>query len=171
MNILNNFSIDADFWEVNPQLKVAFSGIAKKRNSSKIMWAMALVFHPDSKFSNTSLEYRIKTVQEDYLKKVVVDWDDYKEEIEKFQHLTMTKAQRTLYNWEMELEKRAAFLSAIDYDISTDFTLIEFKEKLLASTEKLWKQLRTCMKDVQDETAKSQTKGGAVKSASEEGTI
>lgn len=160
---------------MNPQLKVPFKHIWKKRggfDSSKFMWALALVYHPESKFSNTSLEYRIRLVQEDYLgSKMLIDWDKYQEEIKTFQKLTMTKAQRFLYHWEQELEKRTELLKSIQYDISTDMALIEFKEKLMASTEKLWKQLRTCMKDVADEKAKAQTHGGAQKSASEEGLI
>ena len=64
--ILNGFDTDVNFWKLNPQLKVplAFADILKqdksknKSKSSQIMWAIALLVDPDSKFSNISFQTR-----------------------------------------------------------------------------------------------------------------
>ena len=64
--ILEAFNTDVNFWKLHPQLKVPspFAAIYKedkskaKGKSSQIMWAIALLVDPDSKFSNISFPTR-----------------------------------------------------------------------------------------------------------------
>jgi hypothetical protein len=73
--ILNGFDTDINFWKANPQLKIPqpFADILStdksktKSKSSQIMWAIALLVDPESKFSNISLKNRKKMIGEDFL--------------------------------------------------------------------------------------------------------
>ena len=80
--ILEAFDTDVNFWQLHPQLKVPlpFASIYKedkskaKSKSSQIMWAIALLVDPDSKFSNISFPTRKNMIAKDYLKDESFDW-------------------------------------------------------------------------------------------------
>ena len=82
--ILNGFDTDINFWKANPQLKIPqpFADILStdksktKSKSSQIMWAIALLVDPESKFSNISLKNRKKMIGEDFLKEKEFKWEE-----------------------------------------------------------------------------------------------
>ena len=84
--ILEGFNTDLNFWKLHPQLKVPlpFASILEedksknKSKSSQIMWAIALLADPDSKFSNISYNTRKDMIAKDYLKDTKFDWSKYK---------------------------------------------------------------------------------------------
>ena len=65
---LKNFDLEVNFWKVNPQLKIpeVFSKLYRndkskgKHDSSQIMWAIALCYDPESKFSKQTEKDRKK---------------------------------------------------------------------------------------------------------------
>lgn len=111
--MLNNFDPETNFWVHNPQLKVAFKSIYQgdesknKFESSNLMWAIALMWHPDSKFRGVKEKERKKMVEDELLginddkkgergRRRVYQWSEHKKDIERFKQLCLTKAQRFL---------------------------------------------------------------------------
>lgn len=182
--MIDNIDPSFNFWDANPQMKIAFRKLfeedksKQKNESSKIMWAITLLWHPDSKFRSVGEEYRKKLIEDDHLKindagrgkkgrPKRFDWDQYKEEIDKFKDLCLSKAQRFLVEWETKMEERAEFISMIPYDAET----FEMLDKLLEKTDKIWKQYMNCLKDVEDEKHSGSSRGGAVESLKDQNEI
>ena len=103
MQILNNFDTESNFWKINPQLVFPkeFSNLRgkdksrDKKISSKIMWGIALLLDPDSKFSNIPFNDRKKMIARDYLQE---KWDLKKEACSKEDLLVIVKEQVNLEN-------------------------------------------------------------------------
>lgn len=166
MDILNNFDINADFWEMNPQLSIPFKEVKKKypKTSSKVMWSIALYADPNSKFSNTSNEYRRELIETDYFSEI--NWDSVEDFISLYKKLALTKAQRFLVEWEDKLEERSKFIASKDYNEET----YEMLDKMMKDTDKMWAQYMKCLKDVEQEQT-VETFGKAAESATEKGDI
>lgn len=166
MNVLNNFNIHEDFFDSNPQLQIPFSHIqASHPEPSDFMWSIALFADPDSKFSNTSQEFRQQLISEDYYDP---DWKDpaTQEAISLYEKLVLTKAEKFLVDWEKKLEERANFIASLPYNEQT----YELLDSMMAKTERMWKQYMNCLKDVEDEK-QQHTFGGAQESATEQGLL
>lgn len=174
---LDSIQKNVNFWEVNPELTIPseFADLYKKdeskskAHSSKLMWAIALYIHPKSKFRILSKEESGKVIAEDFLKDPKFKWNTpaMLRLVEEFKKYCITKAQRFLVAWEDKLEERQNFLETVQFTIDD----AEDIDKMLSRTDKLWTQYRQCLKDVEDEDAKGQVRGGAAESASEQGLI
>ena len=111
--ILNGFDTNTNFWTVNPQLKIpeSFALIYKsdksksKSKSSQIMWAIALLVDPDSKFSNISYANRQKMIAKDYLKDEDFEWDQYTEAVVFYERSLITPAKRQLMVWNKKMDR------------------------------------------------------------------
>jgi hypothetical protein len=175
MQVLNNFEVSSNFWDTNPQLVIPFKDYRKKdktkshHESSKIMWAIALVYHPESKFKNLSLSERKTLVEEDYLnRKVKLDWDALEPQIKMFQDLCLTKTQRLLISWEKKLDERQALIDSLTYTLEN----YDDVDKLVTNTEKVWKVYRTVEAEVQKEQEQSaNVEGGAMLSLADQGDL
>lgn len=168
MDILSTFDVTADFFEVNPQLRIPFEPLLKDiTNPSKYMWAVALFLHPDSKFANTDEEYRKTLIISDYYEDMDFESPPYSAVAEVFTHLCLTKPQKFLKDWEEKLEERAKFIASLPYNETT----YELLDSMMSKTERMWKQYMNCLKDVEDEKTKSHTFGGAQESLTEQGLI
>ena len=128
------------------------------------MWATALVYHPESKYANLDEESRVKEILEDL--ELTITWADYTDLHDHFKRLCLSKAQRFLISWESKLEERNQFIDSLPYSADT----YEILDKMMASTDKMWKQYMTCLKDVENEKA-TQSKGGAQESLLEKGIL
>jgi len=112
--ILNGFDINLNFWKLNPQLKIPlpFATIYNedkskaKSKSSQVMWAIALLVDPDSKFSNISYSTRKDMISKDYLKNDGFDWDKYKDAINFYERSLITPAKRQLMVWEKKMDEK-----------------------------------------------------------------
>jgi len=172
--ILNGFNTEDNFWKVNPQLKIPklFAAILSKdkskgkSKSSQIMWAIALLVDPDSKFSNISLENRKKMIKEDFLRLEKFDWKEVQEACHYYEELLVTPTRRQLSIWKKKMDEKSIFLDSLTYE--EDFETIE---KLLATNVKLFTDYDRLLKMVEKEKDDGATKGGAVESASESGLI
>jgi len=172
--VLNNFNLESNFWKVNPQLTIPFKELMKRdkqkdfNRSSKILWAIALLVDPASKFINTSEGRRKELIEQDFIKsETKFNWTKYKPEIELYRELALSKAERFLINWEQKLEERDGFIASLKYDENT----YELLDKMLKETKKMWDQYQSCLKDVEDEGLKSQVQGGAELSVSDKGIL
>ena len=172
--ILDSFDTDVNFWKVHPQLKVPlpFASIYKedksksKSKSSQIMWAIALLADPDSKFSNISYNTRKDMIAKDYLKDTKFDWDSYKEAIHFYETTLITPAKRQLMVWNKKMDEKTLYLDTLTYEDNADTI-----EGLLKTNVKLFEDYERLLKLVDKENNEGSTKGGAEESASEKGLI
>lgn len=162
-----------NFWVLNPQLKVCepFKSFYKKDkdkdkvSSSKIMFAIAMVYDPASKYKNLPEPDRLELLEEDYLLgKITIP----KDLIEQYISLTQSPAQRNLIENYNLLDKRTQFIKTIEY------TLDKSKEidMMFANTEKIYKALGIAKAEVaKEEGSTSSTKGGQELSLADQGEI
>lgn len=175
LGILNNFETNNNFWEVNKQLCIPeqfsnFKVIDKSKNkedSSKIMWAIALLLDPDSKFKRLKLQDKKNLIAKDFLKNEKFEWIKYKHIMDFYEKLMLTPAQRQLMIWEQKLDEKTQFMSDTTYDEDT----AELLEKLLGSNSKLFGELERIKEQLEREDEGGIVKGGALESAVEKGEI
>jgi len=174
---LINFDIDVNFWDNNTQLKLvkAFNEIweedktKKKKNSSQIMWAIALCYDPESKYIKWTEEDRRKLVEDDFIHGKI-DWRKYENAIKTYIGLYTTQAERSLMVWEKKLKERDDYLTSKKYS-EVDLKDAKALDDLLANTPKLYSQYNMILEQLDEEQAKAKTKGNAPESASEKKEI
>jgi hypothetical protein len=174
--ILNNFDILSNFWKENPEFLIIkefqefhLNDKSKaKERGSKVMWAIALLVHPKSKFFQSQYEERKKIIQDDYLSFEALNWDlKYSNLISRFKEVALTRIQRNAAIWSDKFDERMDFLKSTKYTIDTFNDL----DKAMQSTDKIWNVFIKCMKDMEDEESKTVIEGGGVESLSEQGKI
>jgi len=88
MVFCNIKDIEGDFWEQNKQLSYMspFSSFKKKKNSSKIMKAIYLIYDSKSSFKQTPMseEEIIKDVNLNFLEDENFKWSEYEDIVEAF---------------------------------------------------------------------------------------
>ena len=171
--IVNNFDINSNFWKANPQLIIpdAFNKLYEsdkgKDKSSKVMWAIALIYDPASKFFNLPLSERKKIILKDIFKDEKANIDEYKNQISLYEKLTITPAKRQLIEWNRIMDEKSELLRSLKYTTET----WEMLEKMLASNTKLYDELNRISESLQKEGQEGVVKGGSVESAAEKGEI
>lgn len=177
--IINAFDTNVNFWEVNPQLKIA--GVFKqhydqdktkgKTASSKVMWFIALLTDLDSKYYSLPFEDRVELLEDDFINQLGY----YKENkamldeiILFYQKVADTPAERHIRQWDDTLEKRSEFLRTMEYSLDN----FDKVDKLAANTQSIFKTLNQIKKDIEMErTGGGTAKGGSMESLSDTGEI
>ena len=162
--ILERFDTEANFWKLHPQLQIPqeFAAIYKedksktKSKSSQIMWAIALLVDPDSKFANISFPTRKDIISKDFLK----------DAINFYESSLITPAKRQLLVWNKKMDEKTRYLDVLTYEENADTI-----EGLLKTNVKLFEDYERLLKLVDKETNEGSTKGGGEESASEKGLI
>lgn len=177
MSLLTNFEVTANFWDLYPQLKIPkpFANLYKEdkskshSNSSKIMWAVAMLVDNSefNKFSNYSEDERKFLISTDYLDNEHFDFDSYKEVIETYTALNMSKLEQELRMQELKLEERARFVNSTPYDLENGEKL----DKFLLNTGKLYDLIKDLKERIKTEKDSGVTRGGREESATEKGMI
>lgn len=177
MSVLNNFDLNSNFWEVNPQFKIPkifreFYTKDKSKNkteSSKIMWAIALlVDNSDNNiFRNFTEEDKKMLIQEDFLNLSEFDWNKYKDLIEYYESMNLSKAEKSLRIYEMKLEERNQFIANTKYDLDNAKTL----DSIISSTKSIFDLIYKLKDDIEREKQSGKTKGSFTESASESGVV
>ena len=98
------FNSDFNFWELNPELKYAeklkslydSDKSKKKEDSSKIMNAIYMLVHKDSRYADLPERERKILIATDYLKDSSFQWTLYEIEINFIIDLTTSKARNLL---------------------------------------------------------------------------
>lgn len=158
------------FWEANPDAKIIFSKTysedesEQKKESSRIMWAYTLLYHPYSILSEFAYSEKLKFITESYLYE---DWnpEDNPELNKKFKDFALTRKQRILVNWEKQIDEREQFMNSITYQEN-----YEVKEKIMGNNKKVWDEFSRAEAEVMKEKEQSNF-GGAEESAEEKGLI
>lgn len=177
-SLVRNFNINENFWESNPNIKNIgeFKQLyrndksKKKKDSSTIMWAVALFLdkNKDNPYKNLRSDDRKIVINSDFLENDHYDWSFLEDYIKAYKKYCMTAMERALLNMEDKLKERDDLISMTKYDMDN----ADDMDKLLLNTKKL-KDMYT---DIKDDLEKEQdndgvTKGGRIESASEKGDL
>ncbi len=173
IKVLNSFDIKANFWKINPQLRIAFKEIhdadksKEKLESSSIMWAIALILDTESKYFNMPILERKQLIAREYLKDASFNFEKYKHEMNLYEKLTITPAKRQLTEWSRIMDEKSELLKSLSYTTET----WEIIEKMLKSNKDLYSELERISELLVKEGERGTIKGGSVESASEGGLV
>ncbi|MCA9750546.1 MAG: hypothetical protein KC414_15655 [Romboutsia sp.] len=174
-NLLDNFGLNKNFWVTYPQFlaiekfrEFHFDDKSKQKSySSKIMWGIAFVVHPASVFSNLDEDDKRALIAHDYIEEDNFDWNKVKDIEEEFEYVVLSKAKKSLNDWEKKLRERDLFISNTKYTAET----ADLLDKILKNTADLWKQYKNIREDVLAEGNTAVDKGGSTPSLTDEGRI
>lgn len=164
MQLLSNFDIYSDFYS-DPQLKTIFKEEYELPVSSKVMWALMLYSHPESKYYSLDRISRLQLIESDYLAHPLLI-DEHASTIKKIEQFLLTKPQRLLKSWEEDLEERDQFMKSLPYNHEN----FDIKEKLMTNRLKMWEQYLAILKKVNEESD-SQAFGDTELSLIEKGVL
>lgn len=164
--MLESLDIMSDFY-ADPQMKILFKKEYDSKVPSKHMWALVLLIHPKSKFSDLEKETAEILIYKDYLASdSKFKWDNYKDTISKIIEYLPTAPERFLATWKKKLSEINSFLNSKPYDE----TSYEMLSKIMKEFHPMMKQYREIEKEYQKETELA-TRGGVAESLSEKGII
>lgn len=175
MGLVKEFNTDNNFWLEHPDMKIPalYASLYKndktkdKKESSRIMWSIALFCEIDSKFYNLQEEERKKLILSDYLK-MDIDWDkELGEYVKLYQELNLTQAERSLTNFLNKLVERDQFLNDTPYSLDSADSL----DKMMANTSKLYDHYNKIQKMLDADNIEQKGKGGREESLSDSGDI
>lgn len=173
MSPAERYNERANFWDLVPEFMV-FETFKKFKNtdrskdkhwSNKVMWSIVMAY--DRKSPMYNIPNKLELIAVDILKKPGMKWAEDKTiipMIEIFQNSIMTQAERSLMNWEVNMQKRDNFLAEQDYTLDR-FEEIDGKMKLVkgsadqldkmhAQTAKIYAQLEQIKEDLAIEESK-----------------
>lgn len=177
--LVNSFDVDENFWEVNTQFKLAlgFKKLFKedrsrgKKDSSRIMWFVSLVYDRGSIFFNVPFDEKVEAISEDYMNdsNYYIKNRELIDEISKeYILLTTTSIDRHLNQWEESLNDRTRFLSTVRYSLENFDDL----DKMAANTTKVFETFKKIKEDqVKEASGSGDIKGGGMESLNDSGEI
>jgi hypothetical protein len=176
--LVTNFNIDENFWEANPQFKIAlsFKDLYKsdrsknKHESSKLMWFLSLTHDIASTYYNLPQHEKYEVIGEDFLGDI--DYASKHEEqldslIPHYINLTTTVSERHLLEWDARMLDRTAFLAKNKYDLEN----FEKLDKMNANTMAMYNNLKKIKDDISKESSGGDTKGKFKESLNDSGEI
>lgn len=164
--MVDGLNIESDFYS-DPQTKILFKKEYDAKIPSKHMWALTLLVHPKSKFSDLDQPAAREIIFKDYLlSDTKFDWDKYTDTISKIIEYLPTAPERFLATWKKKLAEINSFLNAKPYNETT----YEMLSKIMKEFHPMMKQYREIEKEYQKE-AEQNTRGGISESLTEKGII
>ena len=170
-------NFENSFWDEYPELKIpnAFNELytkdksKDKNKSSRIMWAIHLHSHPESKLYN--LPDKEEVIARDFIKEKDFKWETYSELLELYRNVVLTPAERALQNWDeiMSLRDKGVkefYKEAID---AKDADIILKLDKALAATPKMFDDYKRIKESYEEE--KTKKKGTKISSLSDSDEI
>jgi hypothetical protein len=178
MAIIDKYSPLVNFWEVHPQLTVpeAFKAFwegdtsDKKERSSKIMWAIGLVFDYESEYADQTEEDRIALIEEDYLespKFFIKHQAKLDPLIQTYMKLQENAPRRAFMEWMYGMDKRTRFLHETPYTVENGSKI----DKMRAETGKLMETMEKLREQYLTKKATSNTEADYIPSLLEQGNI
>lgn len=185
--ISKNWNTDLNYWELHPIIKTfkVFGDLyktdksKKKDKSSKIMWAVAMYAdpHEENLWYRTNTMDRKKYIAEEYLENSSFDWEDKAIVllIESYTELTLTTAEKEIFNLEKKMAERGRFIDetkySLDYYDEENSRLMKGTadqlDKMMANTEKIWNLLVKAKGTLSDENMKTRLRGEVAESATD----
>jgi hypothetical protein len=166
-SILKNFNLDVNFWQLNPQLVLAFNNLynsdnsKNKEKSSKIMWAIAMLYDPseNNQFRNAEFDKKKELIRSVYINDKNFAWENYLVEIETYKDYALSPIEREILVLEESLASRREFLRT-PYTPKTA-ALLDDMHKKSVDIQKQHIELRKLIKETNIE---GKTKGNRQKS-------
>lgn len=153
----------SDFW--TPQNILKYKEEYDSGTSSKIMWALHLMYHPESDYYELPLKVKQELISTDYLDGEPFDPSAFKNVLDKIIKYNFTKSQASMLAWETKLEERDAFMATQPYDFNTYDAL----DKMLGQTYKLWGQYFSIKKQLENDEGR--TSGDIEESLADKGLL
>jgi hypothetical protein len=187
-NIVENFNVNNSFWEYNPSFKIAspFKELFNsdksrgKKNSSNIMWAIALCYHPSSDLYNLpDKEVRVFDMVKDKSFKL----KDYTEYIKEFLDTCLSEAQKSLIAWDNRMKSRDGFLANQEYSfgyevrdeegslIKVHKSNVKELDEMMSRTSRIYQEYFKIKKELNEEDQIKKGRGGKNLSLSDAGEI
>jgi hypothetical protein len=174
MKIIESWDISANFWDINPQLRVPepFKDLYTKdkskgkAQSSKLMWALAFFADFDSKYRALSENERRRLIAEDILKEPEFDWttvNTYIKAWDMFKSVPM----KQMAEWERLMNEKTEYMRTLKYNAETADEI----EKRLLSNTKLYSEYEEIMARLVQEGEGGTMMGGGMESLTEKGEI
>ncbi len=169
------FDTSKSFWSVHSGFKSIspFKEYNKKKDSSRVMWAIALIYDYESDLFNAPLMDRIDIVETDFLDEVGF-FDNNRELtdplIKKYSYLQRTSEMRYLEVWNKKVDEIVDVIKEEKMTLENikDFTAILLKvDDLLDQRDKI----STRMAKRREKEGDSALIGGGILSLMEEGKI
>ncbi len=170
-------NFENNFWDEYPELKIPdkFNELFSedkskdKNKSSRIMWALHLHSHPESKLYN--LPEKEEVIARDFIKEKDFKWETYEDHLELYKNVVLTPAERALQNWDeiMALRDKGVkefYVEAIE-ERDTD-TILKL-DKALVQTPKMFDDYKRIKQSYEEE--KTRKKGTKIKSLSDSDEI
>lgn len=170
MKLIDIWDIEQNFWQLNPQLKLAFKEVYDedkskgKEISSKLMWAVALFIDPKSKFKDLQVSGREELIIKDYNKNFSTKKS--KNIIDKWKQF-LSPAERQLIQLERILDERSVYIEGLKFDSQSGDEI----EKRIKATRGLFEELARLKDMIAEEELDGIVKGGSQESLSEKGEI
>ena len=175
MAIVDKFSPLVNFWETHPQLliikefEVFRSGDNSegKSMSSKIMWAISLVYDYESEYALQNEEQRIGLVENDWLESpgfFVAHETRIQPLIDSYMRIQYDAPRRALSEWDEGMDKRTKFLHQTPYTVENGMKL----DKIRTETKKLMETRDKLKQEYLTKKAVSNTEGDYVPSLIEQ---
>lgn len=160
-----NWNIDENYWLLHPQMKSIkefrdFYNKDKsksKKDSSTIMWAIAMLVDPNEMNPWRNINYgdKEKLIASDYVQDKGFKWSDYQLIIDEYEFRCLTIAEKELVRLEKKLIERAKFIESTPYSVdyleededTGKMKLVKGTAKqlddLLLNTEKIYKSIES----------------------------
>lgn len=168
------FDISKDFWKLHPQFKNLdgfrqFYASNKGQDSSKFMWFLKYVYHPDSVVSGMRESDRIEYIEKSILEDIgfVLEHTEEIEELgDLYKSVIDTPLDRIIRTVQTKLEQKETFLKDATYDLQT----FEDLDKAINSLEKQYAILEKLV-EKKNREKESSKRGKEEMSESDRGTI
>ena len=184
-----------NFWSLHPTMLTvksfkAFHDKDKtkgKAESSKIMWAIALLIDPNEQntWRNVGITDKLNLIAEDHIGDKDFNWEhpEILELREEYENRCLTIAEKQLIRLEKKMTQREEFISKTPYSldyyeenpktgkVTTVKGTATQLDKMVIDSGKIYDQLEAIKDKIAKETNSGALRGGAEESASEKGEI
>lgn len=136
-NPLENYNEENNFWDFNPQYKVIFKDLYSndkskgKEKTSRIMWGILLLIHPQSDFYN--LPDKEELIKRDIVAIKGFKWETHIDIIDKVRDISLSQAEKSLDDWNQYMKKRDNYLKNTRYYFD-EYALDENEDNRLSKT-------------------------------------
>jgi hypothetical protein len=170
-------NFEDNFWKEFPDLIIPkefgelYDSDTSKRKvkSSKIMWAIHLHSHPESKLYN--LPDKEIVIARDFIKDKAFKWKNYQDHIALYKNVVLTPAERSLQTWDEIMALRDKGLKEFYKEAleEKDADTILKLDKALSTTPKMFDDYKRIRESYEEE--KTRKKGSRISSLSDSDEI
>ena len=162
--LVNLADYKLDFHKCNPELSLVED---IKKTPSKIMWGIAFINDPKSKFFNLPKKDKENLIKKEYIKDETIDFNKYQKVTDMYIKLCTTSAQRHLIEWNNKMDEKSEYVRTLEYGSETWKQI----DDMLSSNTKLYAELERITTSLAIEEAEGAVKGGQSKSMLESQTL